>query len=97
MKQNSIKIIKHRLSALKIKKNVLYYYTLKSLIKNSSNISFKLNYFLKNINFYFDSKKKNKKICNLNGKYNSVNKKLKFTRTSLNLFLIENSLFFYKK
>ena len=37
-----------------------------------------------------------KKICNFHGKYKSVNKKLKISRTSLNLFLIDNNLFFYK-
>lgn len=94
MKQNSIKIIKSRISALKLKKFKYDYYYLKSL--NNNNIELRLKNLLKNYYNLKTNKDSFKKVCTLNGKYKSINKKLKLSRTSINYFIINNNLFFYK-
>ena len=95
MKQNSIKILKNRFLNLKTKKTS-FLFILKKSFNSNSNISLKKKKFHFFYNF-FNYKHNLKKICNSNGKFTSINKKLKISRTSINSFLIENTLSFYKK
>ena len=95
MKQNSSKIIKNRLKTIK-QKNTFFSFLLKKSFFFNKHINLERNWLIKTFKLNFLNQKV-KKICNKTGKFKSINRKLKLSRTSVNCFLIENLLNFYKK
>ncbi len=97
MKQKSVNVLKNKIITLKLKKyhNISYLYNI--LRKNKNDIKKKIIFIKVNNSKKYWNNEKILKICHFRGNFNSVNKKLKLSRTSINNFIIDNTLSFYKK